>query len=225
MVHTIIAIDGTVCSGKNTVARETARALGFIHVSSGEIYRVIAYYLLLRDIPLNEEREVEDALVIMPLRCGVVKNVSIEYSLLSNVVREELHTEECSLAASQVAQYPCVRHYVNRLLRKLADVYPLVIDGRDIGTKVFPQAALKVFLTASLEVRVTRRLAQLEEKGYQIGRDAVEKELLERDERDMKRAIDPLKQAEDALIVDTTHQTLLEEVETIVEAFHGKNIV
>ena len=219
----IIAIDGPAGSGKSSTAREVARRLGYLHVDSGAFYRALTYALLEEDVPEAEwddlEPETLDGLGVRGERGGDDEGgIGLRMRVDGAVVDRELRTDAVNDHVSHVARIPGVRSWLLGRLRGLAEEEDVVVDGRDIGTAVFPDADLKVFLVAAPEVRARRRL--LEEGVEEPDRDtllaAIER-LMERDRQDREREVAPLRAAEDAVRVDTTALTFDEQVAAILE--------
>jgi cytidylate kinase len=220
-----IAIDGPAGAGKSTMAKRIAKALGYVYVDTGAIYRTVGYYVWLCGIG---GRDVD----------GVTRlidevNIAIEYPadglqhmiLNGKDVTGEIRTPEMSSYASQVSAHKCVRDFLLDTQRELARTHNVVMDGRDIGTVVLPDAEVKIFLTASAEVRARRRYIELQEKGISDSYEKVLADMKQRDLQDSTRAIAPLKQAKDAVLLDTSNLSLEESVEaikSIVEEKLGK---
>ena len=195
----VIAIDGPSASGKGTVAAEVARALGFHYLDSGALYRLTTLAALRAGTPLEDGAAV----------AGVAAAMDVQFRdgatwLAGTNVTEELRTEQVSGATSRVAAQPAVRHALLARQRAFRRPPGLVADGRDMGAVVFPEAPLKVFLTADVATRAERRYKQLMEKGMYAKIEDVVEELRRRDERDSSRAVAPLRHYPDALFLDTT---------------------
>ena len=219
-----IAMDGPVGAGKSTIADCVARSLGIIHLDTGAMYRAVGVTALKRGIdPADREKVTE-----------MCRNISLDVSYESDgqhtfVDGEDvtgiLRTEEASMAASKVATYPGVRAEMVEAQQRMAKSHDMLVDGRDIGTRVLADAPVKIFLTASPEVRARRRFLQLQEKGIHEDYEKVLDDLIKRDKQDMSRETDPLKKAEDAVEVDTSEMTFQESVDEILriirEAFSG----
>ncbi len=210
----VIAVDGPAASGKGTVAAGVADALGFHLLDSGSLYRLVALRALETAIPLDAEAE------LAPIAAGldaVFRNGSI--LLDGRDVTEAIRGEAVSAAASRVAVHPAVRRAL--LVRQRAFRRPpgLVADGRDMGTVVFPEAPVKVFVTASAEERARRRHKQLIEKGISVTLDSLLRDIRERDARDAGRAAAPLKPAADAVILDTTNMTIDAAIRFVLEQY------
>ena len=198
-----IAIDGPAGAGKSTIAKKLAKELGYVYVDTGAMYRAIAYYFLQNQVDVNDEEAIASA-------CPNV-NVTIAYQngdqqvlLNGENVNGVIRKEEVGKTASTTSVYPVVRAKLMDLQRQLAETENVVMDGRDIGTVVLPNADVKIFLTASSKVRAKRRYDELTEKGVECDFDEIEKDIIDRDYRDMHRETAPLKQAEDAILLDSS---------------------
>ena len=216
-----VAIDGPAGAGKSTIAKAVSKELGFIYVDTGAMYRAIALYLLRKGIKPEDNKGIEDS-------CQEAK-VSIEYVdnaqvvLLNNEnVNDLIRTQEVSNMASVSSTNKKVRAQLLELQRDLAKNNDVVMDGRDIGTNILPNAECKIYLTASSRVRAQRRFLELKEKGVECDIDTIEKEIIERDERDMNRETAPLKQAEDAVFLDTSNMNIDEVKTKILEIVSSK---
>ena len=198
-----IAIDGPAGAGKSTIAKKLAKELGYVYVDTGAMYRAIAYYFLQNQVDVNDEEAIASA-------CPNV-NVTIAYQngeqqvlLNGENVNGVIRKEEVGKTASTTSVYPVVRAKLMDLQRELATKENVIMDGRDIGTVVLPNADVKIFLTASSKVRAKRRYDELTEKGVECDFDEIEKDIIDRDYRDMHRETAPLKQAEDAILLDSS---------------------
>ena len=198
-----IAIDGPAGAGKSTIAKMAAKKLDFIYVDTGAMYRAMALYFLRREIDAKDEKKIAEA-------CEHI-NVTIAYQegeqqvlLNGENVNAFIRTEEVSMMTSNTSKYPAVREKLLYLQRELAAANNVVMDGRDIGTVVLPDAEVKVFLTASAEERARRRMLELEERGTPEPYAAILRAIQERDWNDTHRDAAPLRQAEDAVLLDTT---------------------
>lgn len=207
----VIAVDGPSASGKGTVAARVADALGFHYLDSGALYRMVAVAASRAGVALADAQGLESLALSMDIR---FKNN--ELWLGPENVSEQARSEQTSAAASQVAAFPAVREALLQRQRAFRQAPGLVADGRDMGSVVFPDAALKVFLTADRVVRAERRHKQLIEKGMCVKIAAVVEELQRRDERDSSRPVAPLRQYPDARLLDTTHLSIDEAVQTIL---------
>lgn len=220
MVHNI-AIDGPAGAGKSTVAQKVAKELSFVYVDTGAMYRAMALYLLRKGVNREEPDEIGEA-------CQNAE-ISIEYQngeqivlLDGENVNAHLRTEEVSAMASVSSAVPRVREKLLDLQRKLARTMSVVMDGRDIGTTILPDADVKIYLTASSLTRARRRYLEYQEKGEACDIAEIQKTIEERDQRDMTREISPLCQAEDAVLVDSSELTIDETVEKILSVYHSK---
>ena len=211
----VIAVDGPSASGKGTIASRVAKTLGFHYLESGALYRLIAL-LSLREDTLDEQR-----LAIFADEMDVFFDEG-EITLGEEPVTEKVRSEVVGNRASEVARLPQLRHALLRRQRAFRRPPGLVADGRDMGTVVFPDAALKIFLTASPETRAERRYKQLIEKGIDANLRALSRDLRERDERDAKRAVAPLAPAPDSQVLDSTALSIDEVVERIVRWWREK---
>lgn len=198
-----IAIDGPAGAGKSTIAKKLAADLGYVYVDTGAMYRAMAYYFLQNNILADDETAISAA-------CPNV-NVTIEYKdgvqqviLNGENVNGVIRNEEVGNMASATSIYPAVRTKLVELQRELAAKQNVIMDGRDIGTVVLPDANVKIYLTASSKVRAQRRYDELTAKGEKCDFDAIEKDIIDRDYRDMHRETSPLKQAEDAVLLDSS---------------------
>ena len=210
-----IALDGPVGAGKSTVADETAKRLGILHLDTGAMYRAVGLWALKQEIDLADEEGV--TAMAERLRLSVRYAEGKQHTLVEGEnVTGSIRTPEVSMAASTVARYQGVRKAMVALQQKLADEQPMLVDGRDIGFRVLPNATLKVFLTATAEERARRRYLELQKKGMPDTYEQVLSELRKRDDQDMHRAVDPLQVAPGARVLDSTHLNMNEVVETLV---------
>lgn len=207
----VIAIDGPTASGKGTVAHRVAEHLGFHYLDSGALYRLTALSALRRGVLLNDEHAL--AKMAERLQC---KFKGDEIWLADENVTAAIRAEEVGNAASKIAALPAVRHALVGLQLGFRATPGLVADGRDMGTVIFPHAALKVFLTASVEARAERRYKQLIDKGFSANMQDLLNDLRERDARDSSRAIAPLKPAEGAYLLDTSDMTADQAVDQVL---------
>ena len=215
MKHINVAIDGPSGAGKSTIARAAAKDLGLLYVDTGAIYRSIGYYLLLHGVdPKDKER-------VVPLLPGIrialrYEDDGLQHMLLNGQdVTAEIRFPEVSAYASDVSAHAEVRSYLLEMQRDLARRHSVIMDGRDIGTVVLPNATVKIFLTASAEARAERRRKELEEKGQPADFATVLADIRQRDYQDTHRAIAPLKQADDAILVDTSDIGLQESFDLL----------
>lgn len=216
-----IAIDGPSATGKSTLAKALAKELSFIYIDTGAMYRAVGLYNIRKNIDLNNEDDVVNTLKDISID---IKYIDKEQRIFLNGedVSNQIREEKVGTAASIVSTYKKVREVLVDLQRSLANVQNVIMDGRDIGTVVLPNASLKIFLTASSEERTKRRYLELKEKGKDVSIEDVAKELKERDERDTKRANSPLTKAEDAILVDTTNMNIEQTIEHIKNLYEKR---
>ena len=217
-----IAIDGPSSAGKSTVAKQIARDLSIIYVDTGAMYRAIGLYVLRQNLDTKDTAQV----------CGCLPNIRIATSydpqagqrifLNDEDVSEQIRSPQASMAASDVSAIPQVRAFLLDLQRDMAKKQSLVMDGRDIGTTILPNAEVKIYLTASADTRAKRRALEYEQKGESFDLDQIRKDIIERDERDMNREISPLKQAEDAVLVDSSEMGIDDVVNAILNVYKEK---
>ena len=214
-----IAIDGPAGAGKSTIAKRVAKELSFIYVDTGAMYRAVALYLIKNGISPEDEAGLLRA-------CGQI-HISIEYEngeqqviLNGENVTGQLRNEEVGNMAS--AAKPCVRETLLTLQRDLAVKADVLMDGRDIGTNILPDAQLKIYLTASVETRAGRRFRELQEKGEACTLEAIAKDIEERDRKDMSRETAPLKMAEDAVLVDSSEMDIEEVAARIISLYRER---
>lgn len=217
-----IAIDGPAGAGKSTIAKMVAKKLGFIYVDTGAMYRALALSFLRRGIGSEDEAAIaaacQDAQVAIRYQDGA-QQVILNGEDVSGLIR----TEEVGNMASATSVYPAVRAHLLELQRNLAGSADVLMDGRDIGTCILPDADAKIFLTASTGVRAMRRYKELVEKGVTCNLEEIEQDIIERDQRDMNRETAPLRQAEDAVRIDSSQMTIAEVIDAIIEVVrdHG----
>ncbi len=209
-----IAIDGPAGAGKSTIAKAVAKKLGFIYVDTGAMYRAMAIHFIRNGIRAEETEKIEAA-------CDSVA-VTIHYAnqeqqvlLNGENVTGQLRTEEVGKMASASSVVPKVRMKLVELQRELATTTCVVMDGRDIGTYVLPNAQVKIYMTAGIHERAVRRYEELKAKGIESNLEEIEKDIAERDYRDMNREFAPLRQAEDAILLDTSSMSIDEVVKTV----------
>ena len=210
-----IAIDGPAGAGKSTIAKEVAGELGFMYVDTGAMYRTIALGLIAAGTDIEDEDALQKDLDAMNVEAVYQDGAQIMYLDGKNVT-DQLRREEVGNMASMSSAKSPVRAKLLSLQRDVAAKYDLIMDGRDIGTLILPDAPLKIYLTASVEVRAKRRYDELCAKGEECDLAQIEKEIRERDWRDMNRDIAPLKQADDAILVDRSFMSIEEVTERIV---------
>lgn len=198
-----VAIDGPSGAGKSTIARTVAEELGYLYIDTGALYRSIGLYVLRKGKDTKNEAGVTGLLPEINLALRHEDGVQQVY-LNGENVSEEIRRPAVSMAASHVSAHPSVRQFLLDLQRKIARENNVIMDGRDIGTVVLPDAEVKIYLTASAEERARRRLLQLEEKGEKVTFEEVLRDIEQRDYNDMNRAVAPLRRAEDAVLADTS---------------------
>lgn len=216
-----IAIDGPAGAGKSTIARKAAKNLSFIYVDTGAMYRAMGLYFLRQGISPEDNEKIEEA-------CEQIQ-VSITYEngeqqvlLNGENVSKEIRREEVGNMASKTSANSKVREKLVALQRELAEKENVVMDGRDIGTQVLPHATVKIYLTASSRERAKRRYLELKEKGMETDLDEIEADIKERDHRDMTREISPLRQAEDAVLIDASFMNIEQVTQAVLQAFVEK---
>ncbi len=209
-----IAIDGPAASGKSTTARLLAQKLGYLYIDTGAMYRAATLSVLRAGIDVHDEQAVVNHVRNIQISLKIVNGVQRTF-LNDEDVSDKIRTPQINQVISIISSYPGVRQVLINLQRKLAEKGGVVMDGRDIGTVVLPDAELKVFLVASLKERARRRKLDLERQGIKMSLEEIEKEIAERDRLDSSRAEGPLKKAPDARELDTTRLTIKEQVEII----------
>lgn len=217
-----IAIDGPSGAGKSTISRAAAKLFGFIYVDTGAIYRTIGLAAKLRGIDVSDN---ETVISMLPeLRTELRYNDAGEQCMLLDGadVSRDIRLPEVSMLASKVSAIPEVREYLVDMQRKMAELHDVVMDGRDIGTVILPNADLKIFLTAGAEDRARRRYEELLQKGVKTTFESVLDDLIKRDEQDTMRAAAPLKAADDAVILDTSGNTLEQSVSEVCRLISEK---
>ena len=217
-----IAIDGPSGAGKSTISRAAAKLFGFIYVDTGAIYRTIGLAAKLRGIDVSDN---DTVISMLPeLRIELRYNDSGEQCMLLDGadVSRDIRLPEVSMLASKVSAIPEVREYLVDMQRKMAELHDVIMDGRDIGTVILPNADLKIFLTAGAEDRARRRYEELLQKGVETSFESVLDDLIKRDEQDTMRAAAPLKAADDAVILDTSGNTLEKSVSEVCRLISEK---
>ena len=217
-----VAIDGPAGAGKSTIAKRVARELGFLYVDTGAIYRTVGYHMWLMGIGPKDADGIR--------RCLDDVNIEIRHEddgvqhmiLNGKDVTGEIRTPEMSKYASGVSAQKCVRDFLLDMQRKFARKHNVVMDGRDIGTVVLPNAQVKIFLTASAEERARRRFAELSEKGEKVSFEKLLQDMIARDKQDTERAIAPLKAAPDAVRLDTSGNTIEQSIDQILTIVRRK---
>lgn len=211
-----IAIDGPAGAGKSTIAKMLAKKMKYIYVDTGAMYRAMALYFLKNNISPEDEARISDAVEQVDISIEYVDGAQ-QVILNGENVTGELRNEAVGNMASATSVYPVVRKKLVALQQKLAKTADVIMDGRDIGTCVLPDAQVKIYLTASVKTRAKRRYDELSEKGESPDLAMIAKDIEERDYRDMNREMSPLKQAEDAILIDSSEMTI-EEVVAAIES-------
>lgn len=217
-----MAIDGPAGAGKSTIAKLTAKELGLIYIDTGAMYRGVALYFIDNNIDYTDENEAKKV-------CDNI-DITIKYEdgiqqliLNGRNVTSLIRQEQVGKAASAVAKHSCIREKLVELQRRLAEDNNIIMDGRDIGTKVLPNANLKIYLTASSMVRAERRYNELKAKNIECDINEIEKDIIARDTEDMNREISPLRQASDAMLLDTSDMNI-DEVVSYIKNIYRENM-
>ncbi len=213
-----IASDGPAGAGKSTIAKRLAKKLGFIYVDTGAMYRAMAYYFLQHNIDAKDENAIAAACPDVDVTI-TYENGEQQVLLNGENVNGVIRNEEVGNMASSTSVYPVVRKKLVELQRQLAKSADVIMDGRDIGTCVLPDAQVKIYLTASSATRAKRRYDELTEKGVSCDLAEIEKDIIDRDYRDMHRETSPLRQAEDAVLVDSSEMNIDEVVDAIYQVY------
>lgn len=211
-----IAIDGPAGAGKSTIARKVAKEKGFIYVDTGAMYRAMAYFLLTRKIDSNDAQAIEQNCQAADITI-CYENGEQVVLLNGENVNGVIRSEEVGNMASASSSNPKVRERLTLLQKELARTNDVVMDGRDIGSCVLPGADVKIYLTASARVRAKRRFDELNARGVTCDMEQIEADIIKRDQMDMTREIAPLKQAEDAVLIDSSNMTVDEVVKAVLE--------
>lgn len=219
MNYISVAIDGPSGAGKSTLARRAAAEMGYLYVDTGAIYRTVAVGALRRGVDPADAAAVEPILWDMQIRLAYDPEDGLQHMYLDGEdVSEQIRLHEISQHASKISAIPKVREFLLELQRDLARNNHVVMDGRDIGTVVLPDAQVKIFLTASAEARAQRRYLELQQRGQQADFDTVLRDIVIRDEQDSNRPIAPLRRADDAVLIDTTELDLDQSLQAILSA-------
>lgn len=210
-----IAIDGPAGAGKSTVAKEVAKRLGYIYIDTGAMYRALTFQALELGIEIDDENELNNYLrthTIQLLNENSIQTVMID----GKDITKEIRSREVTQNVSLVSSYPLVRETMVKMQRKLAKGNNVVMDGRDIGTNVLPDAEIKIFLTASIDERAKRRYKELVDAGVEADLGQIMADIELRDKKDQERTINPLKKADDAILLDTSKYNIEEVVNKIL---------
>ena len=216
-----VAIDGPAGAGKSTIAKKIAKKMQLIYVDTGAMYRAMALFLLRNHVSTEDAAAIERTCEDAEIGICYEKGQQVVY-LNGENVNDLLRSEEVGKMASISSQIKSVRRKLVDLQRRLAETTDVIMDGRDIGTCVLPDADVKIYLTASSRVRAQRRFDELQEKGIACNFDEIEKDIIERDRRDMTREESPLKKAEDAIEVDTSDMSIEQVIATIIRICEEK---
>lgn len=222
MKYKSVAIDGPAGAGKSTLARRVAKELGFLYVDTGAIYRTVALKVLRAGADCADPAQVIPLLDGLDIRMDYGPDGAQRMFLEGEDVSGAIRAHQVSGSASQVSAIPAVRDFLLDFQRRQAREHDVIMDGRDIGTVVLPDADVKVFLTASPELRARRRLLELEQRGQTGDFETVLHDIVQRDEQDRRRPIAPLCQAEDASLLDTTHLDLEQSVQALLSIIKEK---
>ncbi len=217
-----VANDGPNRAGKSTLAKMVANEFGFKYVDTGAIYRTLGLYVLRAGVPPGEEEEVSALLPRIDIEMIYDQEGAQRMLLGGEDVSDAIRLPEASKYASDVSALPVVRAFLLDMQRSLAQKYDVVMDGRDIGTVVLPDASIKIFLTAALQVRAERRYKELREKGIDCTYDQVYSDMLRRDKNDSERELSPLRPAEDSVIIDTSDINLEQSFLKLSELIRGR---
>ena len=220
--HFSIAIDGPGGAGKSSLAKAVAKKLSILHVDTGAIYRTIGYAAFARGLNAKDESQIAPLLKTIRIDMAFDEAGGQKMLLDGKDVSREIRLPEISMYASNVSALPCVRAYLLEMQRDIARKRSVIMDGRDIGTVVLPDADLKIYLTASAEERARRRCLELSERGTPESYEAVLREINERDEQDMHRAIAPLREAADAIRLDTSALNFDESEQALLKLIQEK---
>lgn len=218
----VVAVDGPAGAGKSTVARGVAEALGLLYLDTGAMYRAFTLKALRKGTDLRDESALSQLLLDATIELYRKGGGHVDVHLDGEDVTTAVRTPEVNAAVALVAGFHSVREEMVRRQRAMADVGGVVMDGRDIGTYVLPDADIKFFLTASLEARAKRRQMDLEKLGYVVDLSELQAEILHRDTLDSSRPYGPLKQAQDAIIIDTTNMEVKQVIEAMIDAFKDR---
>ena len=216
-----VALDGPSGAGKSTIAKAVAKKLEYVYVDTGAMYRSIAYYVISKGADLSDPEQIKPLLGEISIKLCYTE-AGQRVMLNDEDVSDKIRTPEISMGASKVSAIPEVREFLLELQKNIAKENNIIMDGRDIGTTILPNAEVKIYLTASADTRAKRRALEYEQKGEAFDLDQIRKDIIERDERDMNREISPLKQAEDAVLVDSSEMGIDDVVNAILNVYKEK---
>lgn len=217
MTKSIIAIDGPAGAGKSTIAKMAAQKLNYIYIDTGAMYRGVAWLVLQKYSAPITRQQVLEVIKNIDIRLAYDESATMMVFVNEQNVSTEIRTPEVTALVSQVAAISEVREKMVQLQRKMAEAGRVLMDGRDIGTCVLPNADLKIYLTASAQERAIRRARELEQKGYTVDVEKIKADIMARDHADMTREVSPLKKADDAILLDTTKMSIDEVLTAIIE--------
>lgn len=216
-----VAIDGPAGAGKSSIAKLAAKRLGFIYVDTGALYRALGYAAIRTNTNISNEGELHSFLSSVKVELSFKDGVQLVL-VNGEDVSDKIRTPEASMAASNISKIPLVREYLLDLQRNIANTNKVIMDGRDIGTVILPNADVKIFLTASPQVRADRRYKELLEKGEEVDYNRTLEDIIKRDYQDSHRDVAPLKPAEDSIYIDTSELSFDESVEKIIQVIEAK---
>lgn len=217
MTKSVIAIDGPAGAGKSTISKIVAKQLKYIYIDTGAMYRAVAWRVLQEYKPPISTEQIIASVQDIDIKLSYDDKQNLQVETNGTNVTTEIRTPQVTALVSQVAAVGQVREKMVELQRNMAKQGKILMDGRDIGTCVLPNADLKIYLTASADERANRRAKQMAQKGYNIDVEKIKADIIARDEADMNREISPLKKADDAVLLDTTNMTIDEVLKTIIK--------
>ena len=216
MTKSVIAIDGPAGAGKSTIAKMAAKKLNYIYIDTGAMYRGTAWQVLQKYTVSVTTDQITTILSDLQIELSYDENGTMLIKVNGNDISKAIRTPEVTALVSQVAAVPEVRQKMVSLQRKMANKGHVLMDGRDIGTCVLPNADLKIYLTASVDERAKRRAQEMQLKGYHVDVAKIKHDIMARDKADSQRKVSPLRQADDAILLDTTHMTIDEVLRAII---------
>lgn len=220
----IIAVDGPSAAGKSCLAKAISDKLNIVYIDTGAMYRAVALYVIENNIDISNEEIMEKELNNIDIKFERI-NGELHIFLNGNDVSSEIRTEKIAMVASKVSSIKCVRYDMVDRQRKLGEDYSVILDGRDIGSVVFPNADLKIYLTASEEERAKRRLYDLEMKNIETNFEEVLEDIKKRDYNDINKPISPLVKTEDAVLIDTTNMSKEDVIDKVVTLLKERNVI
>jgi len=220
----IIAVDGPSAAGKSCMSKEISDKLNIVYIDTGAMYRAVALYFIENDVNAENQETVKEALEKIDIKFERI-DANLRVFLNNEDISDKIRTEKIGMMASKVSAIPLVRYDMVDRQRKLADDYSVILDGRDIGSVVFPNADLKIYLTASEEERAKRRLIDLEQKGINTTYEEVLEDIKKRDYNDINKPISPLVKTEDAVLIDTTNMTREAVIDKVILLLKERNVI